>query len=244
MNRQVRRRLAVVAAGAVVGVLSPVWGPLVLRNVPIFGVEDVRVLGARFTPESDVHALAAVTHETSVWDDMRGAERRITAHPLVLEAKVRRSGLHRIDIVLREVRPVAFVAAPDLVPVDADGRALSLDPAGHALDLPILAGAELIDGRVEPEAARRALDVLEQVAALDSAFVDRISEFRPLHRTSVEFVLLPDSPLERVVLPFRAPAAAFLRVGSAVRVAEARGWVEEADARFENEVVIRMGSNR
>lgn len=244
MNRQVRRRLSVVAAGAVVGILSPMWGPLVLRNVPIFGVEEVRVVGIRFTPEADVRALAALGPAVSVWDDMRRAEERIAAHPLVIEARIRRTGLHRLDIIVREVRPVAFVATPDLVPVDADGRALALDPAGRPLDLPILGGADVSDGRVEPEAARRSLDVLEQVAALDSAFVRRISELRPLRSSSVEFVLLPGSPLERVVLPFRNPAAAFLRVGTAVRVADSRGPVEEADARFENEVVLRMGNGR
>lgn len=244
MNRRTRRRLAVVLAATCTGVLSPVWGPLVLRNVPIFGVEDVRVIGARFVDEDRVRELAAFEPDASVFDDMRPVERRLAGHPLIVEGRARRSGLHRLDLLVREVRPVAFVSTPALVPVDADGRALELDPTGHSLDLPILAAATLSDGRVEPEPARRALDVLEQVSTLDSAFARRISELRPVRGSSVEFVLLPDSPLERVVLPFRDPVEAFWRVGSAVSLAENRGSVREADARFENEVVIRMGNNK
>lgn len=240
MNRRSRRRFAVVAAATTIGVLSPAWGPVVLRNVPIFGVEDVRVLDARFVSHAEVVALAAFGPDASVWDDMRPVEQRLAAHPLILEARVRRAGLHRLDIELREAQPIAFVATPELVPVDADGRALPLDPASQPVDLPILSSSLMSAGRVEPEAARRALDVLDQVSALDSAFARRISELRPLGGASVEFVLSPDSPLERVVLPFRDPVEAFLRVGSAVSLAENRGPVSEADARFENEVVIRM----
>lgn len=244
MNRRTRRRLVVVATAAAVGVLSPLWGPALLRNVPIFQVEEVRVIGTRFVPETEVRKLAALDTEDSVWDDMRATEERLSGHPLIVEARILRGGLHRLDVEIHEVRPVALVSAPELVPVDQDGRALPIDPAGRPLDLPILGGAELSEGRVEPEAARRALDVLDQVSALDSAFIRRISELRPMRGSSVEFVLLPGSPLERVVLPFRNPAEAFLRVGSAVSLAEARGPVREADARFENEVVIRMGRTR
>ncbi len=244
MNRRTRRRLAVVATAAAVGVLSPTWGPALLRNVPIFQVEEVRVTASRFVPEAEVRKMAALDSTDSVWDDMRAREERLAAHPLIVDARIRRAGLHRLAVAVDEVRPVALVSNPELVPIDQDGRSLPIDPAGRPLDLPILGGAELADGRVEPEAARRALDVLEQVSALDSAFTRRISELRPLRGSSVEFVLLPGSPLERVVLPFRDPAEAFLRVGGAVSLAEARGPVREADARFENEVVIRMGRTR
>jgi len=244
VNRRTRRKLGVVAAAAAVGVLSPVWAPLVLRNIPIFGVEEVRVVGGRFVADSTLRDLAGFGPNASVWDDMRGVEQRVAAHPLVLDADVRRSGLHRLDLVVHEVHPVAFVSTPTLVPVNADGLELPIDPTQRPVDLPILQRAELSKGRVEPETARRALDVLEQVSALDSAFARRISEVWPTPGSSVEFVLLPDSPLERVVLPFRDPVTAFRRVGSAISLAEARGPVHAADARYKNEVVIRMGDNR
>lgn len=244
MNRRTRRRLGVICAAAAVGVASPLWGPRVLRNVPIFGVEEVRVEGARLVPPDDVRALLDLGPAASVWDDPRPLERALAAHPLIIDADVRRAALHRLDVHVREVRPLAFVSTPALVPVDGDGRVVPVDPAGQALDLPILQDASLDDGRVEPEAARRALDAFEQVGTLDGAFARRVSELRPVWGTSVEFVLLPDSPLERVVLPLRDPVEAFRRVGSAVSIAEQQGVVHGADARFENEVVLRMGKTR
>lgn len=244
MNRRTRRRLSVICTAAAVGVASPMWGPRVLRNIPIFGVEEVRVEGARFVTADDVRRVADLGPDDSVWDDPRPLERALAAHPLIVDADVRRAGIHRLDVFVHEVRPVAFVATPTLVPVDAEGRRVPVDPAAEALDLPILQGATLEDDRVEPEAARRALDALEQLGTLDGAFASRVSELRPRAGTSVEFTLLPGSPLERVVLPLRDPVDAFRRVGSAVSLAEERGTVRSADARFENEVVLHMGRPR
>lgn len=244
MTRATRRRLAVVGSAAALGVLSPVWGPFVLRNIPIFGVEEIQVHEAHYLGEADVRRLAALGPAASVWDDMAPVELRLAGHPLILDARVRRGGLHRLDITIREVQAVALVATPTLVPVDAAGNAVPLDPSEHALDLPILGGGTLTGARVEPEPARRALRVLDQLSALDSAFARQISELRPLGDESVEFLLLPGSPLERVVLPFGNAVAAFQRVGKAVTLAEARGPVRDADARFDNEVVIRMGKHR
>lgn len=240
MTRQVRRRVLVIGLAAAVGAGSPAWGPYALRNVPIFEVEDVQVVDHRFVAADTVRALAAL-RGASVWDDMSAAVARVESHPLVASARIRRVGLHRLEVQVSELRPVALVPTPTLSPVDADGYQLRLDPAAHALDLPILLGGTVAAGRVEPEAARRALEALRRVTRLDSAFAARISEVRPLGLESVEFVLLPGSPLERIRLPVRDVLRAFLRVEGAVSVAEARGPVGEADARFENEVVIRMG---
>ncbi|MGI9039475.1 MAG: cell division protein FtsQ/DivIB [Gemmatimonadota bacterium] len=244
MTRATRRRIAVIGSAAALGVLSPLWGPLVLRNIPIFGVEEVYVHDVRYLGEADVRELAGLDASNSVWDDMAPVEARLIEHPVILDARIRRGGLHRLDITIREVQALAFVATPALVPVDAGGRAIPLDPSEHALDLPILVGGELVGGRVEPEPARRALVVLDRLNALDSAFTRQISEMRPLGAESVEFRLLPGSPLERVILPFSEIDVAFQRVGVAVTLAEARGPVRDADARFENEVVIRMGKHR
>lgn len=244
MTRATRRRIAVIGSAAALGVLSPLWGPLVLRNIPIFGVEEVYVHDARYLGEADVKKLAGFDASNSVWDDMAPVEARLIEHPLILDARIRRGGLHRLDITVREVQAVAFVATPALVAVDASGRAIPVDPSEQSLDLPILVGGELVGGRVEPEPARRALLVLDRLNALDSAFTRQVSEMRPLGAESVELRLLPGSPLERVILPFSNVDAAFQRVGLAVTLAEARGSVRDADARFDNEVVIRMGKHR
>ncbi len=241
MNRTLRRRLTVVAAASSVGVLSPVWGPILLRELPVFGVEQLRVHGARFVAEEDIDRLAAFKPEASVWDDMRAVEAAVAGHPLITDARISRSGIHRLDIEIREVQPIVLAATPRLVPLDASGRSVPLEPSAHDLDLPVLLGCRVSEnGRVEPEAARRSLDVLEQVSAVDSVFTRQISSLRPIGGDAVEFLLLPGSSVNRVVLPFRDAVKAFLRVERAVGTAEANGSVTSADARFRGEVVLRM----
>lgn len=241
MNRTLRRRLTVVATASSFGVLSPVWGPILLRELPVFGVEQLRVQGARFVAEEDIDRLAALKPEASVWDDMRAVEAAVAGHPLITDARIRRSGIHRLDIEVREVQPVVLAATPRLVPLDASGWSVPIEPSAHDLDLPVLLGCRMSeDGRVEPEAARRSLDVLEQLSTVDSVFTRQISSLRPVGGEAVEFTLLPGSSVNRVVLPFRDAVKAFLRVERAVGAAEAGGSVTSADARFRGEVVLRM----
>lgn len=242
MNRTLRRRLWVVGSACSIGILSPVWGPMVLKELPVFTVEQLRVTGARFVSTEVIEELAALDAQASIWDDMTAVEQAIAAHPLVESASIRRSGLHRLDIEVREVEPIALAATPILVPLDARGQRVPIELSIHGVDLPILLGVELSEsGRVEPEAARRALDVLAQLSNVNAGFTSRISSLRPLGNEAVEFVLLPESPVRRVILPFHDALKAFLRVESAVGMAEIQSPVLSADARFRGEVVIRMG---
>jgi hypothetical protein len=240
MNRTLKRRLIVVGAASSLGILSPIWGPMLLRELPAFGVEDTRVLGARFVPVEQIRQLAAFAADASVWDDMSGLELELTSHPLIAAANISRSGLHRVDIEVQELKPVVLVATPVLTPLDASGHVVPIEPSAHDIDLPVLLGGHLSEsGRLEPEAARRALDVFERLSSLDAGFARQVSTLRPVGADAVEFYLLPGSSIERVVLPVTNALPAFRRVGSAVGAAEVRGVVQSADARFRDEVVIR-----
>ncbi len=241
MTRTLRQRVYVVGAACCLGILAPVWGPMLLRELPAFRVEQIRVQGARFVSDEHVLRLAALDSDASVWDDMHTVAEAVAVHPLILEARIRRSGIHRLDIEVIEVEPIALAATPVLVPLDASGRRVPIDPANYGVDLPVLLGGHMSDSnRIEPEAARRALDVLEQLSAVDSEFTRRISSLRPMGNEAVEFVLLPGSPVGRVILPFHDAVRAFLRVESAVGMPEIRGPVASADARFRGEVVLRL----
>lgn len=242
MNRTLRRRLCVVGSACSLGILSPIWGPTVLRVLPVFGVEETRIYGAQFVTREAIRDLAALDGEVSVWDDMRPFEEVVATHPLVASASISRSGIHRLDIEVREVEPIALAATPVLVPLDASGQHVPIDLSIHGVDLPVLLGVEMSEsGRVEPEAARQALDVLAQLSVSNPGFTSRISSLRPLNSEAVEFVLLPESPVRRVILPFRDAKKAFLRVESAVGMAEIQSPVVSADARFRGEVVLRLG---
>jgi cell division septal protein FtsQ len=208
--------------------------------MPAFKVQAVNVSGARFVEPELAKALAAVEQGASVWDDPSSWEERVLAHPLVTDVRVRRSGVTELMIELTEVRPVALVPTPILAPVDASGRMVAIDPAAHALDLPILTGARLIDGRVDDEESRRALTALDELYDLHAAFVSEVSELRAMRGDGVELQLVAGSHAERIILPLDSPVGAFLRVESAVGECEERGHVVSADARFRGQVVVRM----
>jgi cell division septal protein FtsQ len=243
MNRTLRRRLWVTGTASALGILSPIWGPALLRELPVFGVEETRIFGAHFVSSEEIEELAALDTSNSVWDDMRGVEEVVAAHPLVEDVRISRSGIHRLDIEVLEVEPIALAATPVLVPLDASGQIVPIDLSIQGVDLPVLLGGKVSEtGRVEPEAARRALDVLAQLSAVNSGFTSRISSLRPLGNEAVEFVLLPESPVQRVILPFRDAVRAFLRVESAMGMDEIKSPVALADARFRGEVILRLGA--
>ncbi|MFO7588402.1 MAG: FtsQ-type POTRA domain-containing protein [Gemmatimonadota bacterium] len=246
MTRQARRRLAVAVAGALAGAATPLWAPRVLRGVPMFQVESVEVRGARFAPEPELRRLAAIGPDATVWDDASEWESRLEVHPLVEDARVRRVGVNRLALEIREVQPVALVATPLLVAVDSDGRALEIDPPRHGLDLPVLTSARLEGqpGRVREEPARRALTALEEIRLLAPEFVLRISEIRTPDPESMELLLVEGSRVDRLVLPLDDAARAFRRATAAVRAAETRAAVVSADARFRDRVVVRTGGRR
>jgi cell division septal protein FtsQ len=212
----------------------------------MFAVETVEVRGARFVAEADLRELAAIDPGASVWDDAAEWEQRVESHPLVEEARLRRIGATRLALEVREVRPVALVATPLLVPVDAEGRALDLDPSRHALDLPILTAAHIEGdpGRVREESARRALAALEEIRLVSPEFVLRISEIRSPDPESMELLLVEQSRIDRLLLPLDDAARAFRRATEAVRAAESRTTVVAADARFSDRVVVRTGGSR
>lgn len=240
MTRAARRRFGVVGASALAGVSSPLWGPLLLRAVPAFDVRTVEVSGAHFVDPEVARSLAAVPADASMWDDPAEWEDRVRAHPLVADIRVRRSGLGRLTPQLYEVVPIALVPNPVLAPVDAAGRLLPIDPARRGLDLPILTGVTIGDHALDGGAIR-VLEALERLRHLDPAFVTQVSELRHAGGDVLEVILVDGSRVERIFLPLDGAVRAFLRVESAVRSCETRGRVVEADARFRDQVVIRMG---
>jgi cell division septal protein FtsQ len=211
-----------------------------MSTVPAFRVAGVEVTGARFVAPDAVRAMAAIPPEASVWDEHSEAEWRVTAHPLVEEARIRRQGFNRLTIHVREVRPVALVSAPALEPVDGGGALLPLDPSEHALDLPILFHATVESGRVSDEDSRRVLAVVERLDALSPEFVHRVSEIRRAPGDAIEFLLLEGSHVDRMVLPVDDAELAFLRAEDAIGQCSERGRVISVDARFRDQVVVEL----
>lgn len=242
MTRRTRRRLAVVGLAALVGATSPAWAPPVLGRMGVFRVEAVDVTGNRYVPADSLVARAAVPDTASVWHDPEPWLARIRSHPLVREASARRSGLDRLELRVVEVEPLALVATPTLVPVDAEGRLLPLDPVRASLDLPILGTRpETEEDRIADAATRRLLTLLVRLREAEPAFVEKASEIVPGPGGSVEVRLVADGACEKILLPADDPLGGLRRVEMALGEHGGRTPVEAADARFEGQVVLRLG---
>ncbi|HSR42630.1 MAG TPA: FtsQ-type POTRA domain-containing protein, partial [Longimicrobiales bacterium] len=136
MGRAVRPLPALAAAGVLALVVARV--PEALAGVDAFRVKEIRLEGHRFlTHEEAVRALS-VSSGSSLWDDLEPLEERLRGHPLVRDARIRRRLPSTLILEVEERAPVALVPTPDLVPVDASGGTLPLDPAVHRLDLPLV----------------------------------------------------------------------------------------------------------
>lgn len=240
MTPRTRRRVYVVAVAAVLGGTVPLWGPPALARLPFFAVEEVGVVGTRYVPPDEVVRRADVEPDASVWDDPGDWERRVEAHPLVREATVSRAGFRRLEVQVREVEPVALVPGSGLVPVDADGRALPLDPAEVELDLPILPGGRVEEGEVAEDAGRDLLRALVALRRHEPDFVRHVSSVVRGEHGSVRVRLTEGQACDLVLLPRDRPVEAFRRVESALGRHEGSDGVRAADARFDGQVVLRF----
>ena len=240
MTRRGRRRLYVISFAAVLGVGAPFWAPPLLGTLPVFRIERVEIAGTVYATPDELLELAAIEPTASVWSDGTMWEERVRSHPLVREARVRRTGMQDIEIRVTEVLPLAFVAGPTLVPVDENGVTLPLDPAAYALDLPVLAGdASLDNGRVKGAGTRDALRALAALREYDSAFFGQISEIRWLESGCVEIELIEAGKTGRILLRASDPVKGLRLVELALGHASDLG-VASADARFEGQVVLSL----
>lgn len=239
MNRRLRRQLTLVGAAALAGAAAPLWAPAILRNFDAFRVEGVEIVGARFVAPEDVRDLVALEPDVSVWDDPRTWEERVERHPLVDECSIGRDGINQLLIRVTEVEPVALVATPVLVPVDAAGRLLPIDPARHALDLPILDGEPTpADAPLTDPKSLRALLAIDRLRASHPQLTDLISEIRPADGRTLELRMIPGSRVGRILLLADEPVLGLDRVESALsRLGDHQ--VSTADARFRGQVILK-----
>ncbi len=122
---------------AVVG--SPWWGPRALSHLDFFHVRRVEMEGVRYARTSELLALLDVDTLQSVWQPLPPLALRLEGHPLVLSAIVERRLPGTLHIRLTEREPVALVEqkGQPLMPADARGRMLPIDPVRTPLDVPI-----------------------------------------------------------------------------------------------------------
>lgn len=241
MTRRTRRRLYAASVAAAVGAGAPLWAPALLARLPAFRVEEVRVVGTRYVAPDHVVSLADVGPDASVWDDPGPWEQRVRSDPMISDARVRRTGAHRIEIRVTEDEPMALVPTPALVAVDSAGRVLPLDPATADLDLPILGrGGKVEDGVVSDAGTKELLAVLDRLHASDPGFVESASQLVSVPG-GVEVFMADGAYASRVLLPTDEPDRALQRVEAALAARSGGRTVTRADARFEGQVIVAGG---
>ena len=231
-----------VAAGLIAG-SSPAWGPHLFRALPGTSVRHVGVVGARFVAPADVMTAAAIPEDASVWDDFQAVEEGLRGHPLIEEARVRRTGLHTLEIAVTEVEPVALIATPRLRAADADGLVLPLDPMATRLDLPVLGGLAEIDslaGRLTDPDKIRVLAALGRLSRANPEFLQQVSEVVYVAPHAMEMIMVDARHAERIVLPLSTPIGSLTRIEIALDAFEGPRPVLSADGRFADQVVLSL----
>lgn len=139
--RRPRRLGLALAAFCVVALLvSPLWGPLVLRHLAFFKVRRVEIVGARYLAPSDILGWLHVDTTASVWDQTAPLTTRIERHPAIQSAVIHRKLPGTLVIDVTERVPVALVPATDgFRAFDASGVQLPIDLTRVSVDAPVLA---------------------------------------------------------------------------------------------------------
>lgn len=136
-------RLALFGGLALAVLGAPWWGPPALSTFDFFHVRKVEFDGVRYTDAGELMPLLALDTLASVWMPLDSLEERVAAHPMVVSATARRSLPATIRITIVERVPVALAPGDGgLVPVDAAGERLPIDPARTPLDIPVIADTD------------------------------------------------------------------------------------------------------
>lgn len=222
------RRVVWAAAGAAAAAAVWIAGPVLLRDVAMFRVREVEVLGARQLPPRAVAAALRLRPGASVFDATAPLLERVRALPGVLDVRIERRPPGTLRVVVREAEPVAFVPGArggGLVPVDARGTLLPFDPARTPLDLPIAVTAD-----------SSVLGVLALVQAVDAGLYQEITVARRLARGDVALEL----GSRRVLIGRDAGPEVIQAVVLVARdLAAKKRPYAELDARYAGQVVVR-----
>ena len=233
MKARERRRLALCAAALALVISGWFVLPRVLDTLPFFRVRQIELVGIRYlAPDSIVRALR-LTPQSSVFTDAQLLRDRVKGVSGVTDAEVVRHLPGRLEIVVQEAEPAAFIPGSrgELVPVDANGAALPFDPARTRLDLPVAA--------VRDTALLR---VLALAVTSDAAFAGAVITARLLPRGAG---IALECGTSRVLFA-RGAGAHDVRAALLVQrdLTQRRRPYRELDARFAGQVVVRLRHDR
>lgn len=230
-RRRLRRWLT--AGGVVVGLSALWWGPAALRSFAFFRVRRVEIEGARYVNPDEIVSRMKMDSTASVWDDVAPWEKRVRLHPSVRDVRIERKLPGTLLVRVTENLPVALVqGASGLVPMDAAGKSLPIDPTKADMDLPVLADRDTF-----------ALRILGDVRTLAPTLYARIGEVRRLSRGDRLFRLGESTSTgSHDVLVSSAVTAERLTDVLPVEqdLARLRRRATELDLRYRDQIVARL----
>lgn len=218
---------ATYAVAAAIVLLSPLWAPLIFRQMDFFRVRNVEVAGIRYVDAREIVDRLQVDTTASVWDPTGAWAARVAEHPLVQKVEIDRRLPGTLVVRLVEHQPVALVpTATGFQAYDVRGVPLPIDPASADIDAPILARADTA-----------MLHLLSEARLHAPALYRRMSELRP--SGGGELTLVLDS------LPIRALSDVTLNRLADLEPVErdlARRGLRpiELDLRFRDQVIARL----
>jgi cell division septal protein FtsQ len=236
------------AALVAAGLGGLIWALPHLSRLPVFRVDTVSVSGARLLTPQEVVAASGLRPGRSVWDDLSPVIGELRDHPVIVDARIRRSLPATLVIEVEEEQPVAWVEAGALRLATETGQILPVDPPRAALDLPLVrvaAGTRATPG--EDSLTQQLVSEAGRLARADPALMSRVSE---IHRAaSGELLLILGQPAVELLLPIGAGADRLDQVRAVLEHLDGRTrggsapQVVHLDARFAEQVVVRFSSS-
>lgn len=231
-----------------------------LLTSPYLEVKTITVEGAGRVPKQKIVELSGIAMGQNIWSlDPGEAQKRVISHPFVKEAKVKRRLPDRINIVIREREPAAFVMADGLYVMDRSGELFKTYSTEDALDLPVVTaatqlttgdggdgdegeGGEGVEGgeyRLKPEFLPGLLGLISALKRDDTFRLEDISEIHvdPVHGFSLY-------TLDEGVRIYMGNGGFEAKLSRLKKVLQARGGslssIETIDLTGERGVVVRF----
>lgn len=132
----IRTGLVVLCAAALV--VGAAFAPLALRELGMFRVQSVELIGATYLTPEAAATTASITPAANLFDDPNPWIESLRMHPFVADVRVQRRLPSTLVLHVEEATPIAFARTPELRAIGSNGRVLPADPARDDLDLPVL----------------------------------------------------------------------------------------------------------
>ncbi len=147
-------------------------------------IGEVKIMGCINVPESDLLDMAKVDFRSNLLDlDLQEVSRRLTQHPWVEKAKVRRDFSGKALIIeVQERVPRALILLDELYLVDRNGEIFKKAEMKEKLDFPILTGLSLPEWKQRnPEAIELIQQALELLNFLEGRKIFSPREVSEIH---------------------------------------------------------------